>query len=88
MAYALRRTRRHVLNPLRRRRALELLAGCGVEGCSELLRAHEFTVEQMVELVRAGLASATPQRIRAGRAVMEVATLRITEAGRKALAAT
>jgi hypothetical protein len=40
----------------------------------------------MVELVRAGLATATPQRVKAGRERMEVATLRITEAGRKALA--
>ena len=49
--------------------------------------AHGFTVEQMVELVRAGLATATPQRVRAGRIAIEVATLRITDAGRKALAA-
>jgi hypothetical protein len=48
--------------------------------------AHGFTIEQMVELVRAGLATATPQRMRAGRARMEVATLRITDAGRDALA--
>jgi hypothetical protein len=36
----------------------------------------------MVELVRAGLATATPQCVSAGSEVMEVATLRIT--GRKA----
>jgi hypothetical protein len=35
----------------------------------------------MVELVRAGLATATPQRTRAGREVLEVATLRITDKG-------
>jgi hypothetical protein len=34
------------------------------ESCSEL--AHGFTIEQLVELVRAGLATSTPQRIRAG----------------------
>jgi hypothetical protein len=33
-------------------------------------------------MMRTGLATATPQRIRAGGKVMEVATLRITEAGR------
>jgi hypothetical protein len=76
MAYALRRTRRHVLNPLRRRRALELLASSGVEGVSEaVMLAHGFTIEQMVELVRR-LATATPQGIRAGARSMEVATLR------------
>jgi hypothetical protein len=69
-----------------RRRALELLAGCGPEGCSEhVLRAHGFTTEQLVELVRAGLATATPQRTRTGREVLEVATLRITDVGRRVL---
>jgi hypothetical protein len=48
--------------------------------------ARGFTIEQLVELVPAGLATATAQRIRAGGKVMEVATLRITEAGRYALA--
>jgi hypothetical protein len=50
------------------------------------MKAHGFTVEQMVELVRAGLATATQQRVRAGRTRMEVPTLRITDAGRRALA--
>jgi WLM domain len=70
-----------------RRRALELLADCGREGCSEaVMKAHGFTVEQLVELVHAGLATATSQGVRAGRERMEVALLRITETGRKALA--
>jgi hypothetical protein len=47
--------------------------------------AHGFTIAQRVELVRAGLATATPQPIRAGRDVIEVATLRITDAGRRLL---
>ena len=43
-----------------RHQALELLASCGVEGCTEaVLLAHGFTIEQMVELVRAGLATLT-----------------------------
>ena len=46
-----------------------------------------FTIEQLVELVRSGLATATPQRTRAGREVLEVATLRITDAGRWVLEA-
>jgi hypothetical protein len=38
----------------RRPPALELLASCP-EGCTEaILRAHGFTIEQMVKLVRAG----------------------------------
>jgi hypothetical protein len=44
--------------------------------------AHGFTIE----LVRAGFASAGVERVVAGSRKMEVATLRITDAGRRALA--
>jgi hypothetical protein len=48
-------------------RVLELLASCP-DGCSEaLLIAHGVTVAQMVELVSAGLATATPQALKSGR---------------------
>jgi hypothetical protein len=47
---------------------------------------HGFTIPQMVELVRAGLATATAARVVAGRRTIEVARLRITEAGRHMLA--
>jgi len=50
------------------------------------MMAHGFTVAQMVELVRAGLATATAERVVAGRRTMEVATVRITETRRRALA--
>jgi hypothetical protein len=63
-----------------------LLADCPQEGCTEaIMLAHGFTIEQMVELVRAGLATATAQRVKAGRERMEIAMLRITDAGRWAL---
>ena len=76
-----RRNSRRLLKP-DRRRALELLASCP-EGCTEaIMLAHGFTVEQMVELVRAGLATATAERVVAGSRKMELATVRITEAGR------
>jgi hypothetical protein len=39
----------------------------------------------MVELVCDGLASATPERVVSGGETIEVARVRITEAGRKAL---
>jgi hypothetical protein len=39
----------------------------------------------MVELVRAGLASAQDERVIVGSRKMEVATVRITDAGRRAL---
>jgi hypothetical protein len=69
-----------------RRRALKLLAQCPQEGCSEaLMRAHGFTAEQLVELVRLGLATATADRVAAGGRKFEVASLRIADAGRRAL---
>ena len=47
--------------------------------------AHGFTVAQMVELVRAGLATARAENVVAGRLRLEVARVKITEAGRLAL---
>jgi hypothetical protein len=50
--------------------------------------APPFVISDMVELVRAGLAMATAERIVAGSRKIEVPPARITEAGRKALAET
>jgi len=47
--------------------------------------AHGFTIPQIAELVRDGLATATPERVRAAKKTMEIARVRITEAGRRAL---
>ena len=47
--------------------------------------AHGFSVGQLVELVRSGLAVATPERVVAGGRAKELARVRITEAGRRAL---
>jgi hypothetical protein len=47
--------------------------------------ANGIDVDTMVSIIVEGLATPTPQRTRAGREVLEVATLRITDAGRKAL---
>jgi hypothetical protein len=47
--------------------------------------AHGFSIEQLVDLVRSGLATATLRRVRAGRDTVEVTTLRITDKGRRAL---
>jgi hypothetical protein len=70
-----------------RRRALELLASSRDGATEAIMRAHGFTVAQMVELVRAGLASATAERVATGGKLMEVTRVRITEAGRRALEA-
>jgi hypothetical protein len=47
--------------------------------------AHGFGIPVMVELVRAGLATASAERVVAGRKLMEVARVRIIEAGRRVL---
>jgi hypothetical protein len=70
-----------------RSRALALIADAGPAGVAEaVMFANGVTIAQMVELVRAGLASVTPRRVKAGRERMEIAVLRITDAGRQALA--
>jgi hypothetical protein len=62
------------------------LLAASPEGCTEaILLAHGFTVPLMVELIRAGLATATPERMVAGRRKVEVTVVRITAAGRRAL---
>jgi hypothetical protein len=69
-----------------RRRALELLAASR-DGASEaILVAHGFSIDLLVGLIRAGLATAKAERDAGGRTI-EVARVRITEAGRQALAA-
>jgi hypothetical protein len=71
-----------------RRRARELLASCR-DGCTEaIMLAHGFTVPQMVKLIRAGLATAQSERVVAGGRTIEVARVRITDAGRRVLTET
>jgi hypothetical protein len=58
------------------------------DGCTEaIMLAHGFSIDMMVELVNGGLASVTAERMVVGRERIEVAVVRITEAGRRALAA-
>jgi hypothetical protein len=69
-----------------RRQALELLAG-NRDGVPEaLMLAHGFSIELLVKLVHAGLATASAERRVAGRHPTELTRLRITDAGRRALA--
>ena len=51
------------------------------------MRARGFSFDFMVELVQAGLATATSERVVAGTNTIEVARLQITDAGRRVLAA-
>ena len=69
-----------------RRGALELLAACP-DGCTEaVMLAHGFTVAQMVELIAADLATASAERVVAAGKSIEVARVKITDEGRRALA--
>ena len=77
-------TRRHYRRPNPdRRRALELLAGRRYGYTKAILRAHGFSFDMMVELIKAGLATTKRERMVADAGVVRV---RITEAGRQALA--
>jgi len=68
------------------RRALELLAAAPHGLTEAMMVAHGFTLEHMVELITAGLAGAVHERVMAGKNPMQVTRLRITPAGRRALA--
>jgi hypothetical protein len=79
-----RRNARKRNPPATRHRALELLAGSR-DGCTEaIMIAHGFTVAQVVEIVRAGLATAKAERVVAAGRTIEAARVRIIEAGRRA----
>jgi hypothetical protein len=68
------------------RRLLELLAA-SPDGCNEpLLAAHGFPNDLIVGVVRTGLATANAERVFAGGREVVVSRLRITDAGRQALA--
>jgi hypothetical protein len=68
------------------RRALAMIADTGLNGATEaILIANGFTVDLLAGLIRNDLATATPQRMRAGDKMIEVARVRITEAGGRAV---
>jgi hypothetical protein len=67
------------------RRLLELLAG-SANGVSETLLVTRFTLNTMVGLVRERLATATLERTFTTGKPVEVTRVRITDAGRRALA--
>src|SRR5262245_6902956 len=68
-------------------RAIELLAGLRCRGLHRgIMRAHGFANSDVIELARNGLATAHAERVVARSRKIKVARVRITEAGRKALA--
>jgi hypothetical protein len=68
------------------RRALELLAVAGLQGCSgATLLAHGVCIDVLAHLVRAGLVTAYRELTNPGQRQIDVARMRITKAGRRAL---
>jgi hypothetical protein len=68
------------------RQALGILADAGPRGCTEsIMLAHGFKLTMLAELVRDGWATAAPEAVRASGQPIEVARIRITEQGRRAL---
>ena len=67
------------------RRALTVLAG-SPDGCTEaIMLAHGFTQELLVSLAQNGLVSVRDEQLRAGKRMMAVIRLRITNTGLQAL---
>jgi hypothetical protein len=68
------------------RRALAKLASAGHDGATQsLLTLYGLHPSAVAELVGRGLASITQEKVRSAGGLVEVATIRITEAGRDAL---
>jgi hypothetical protein len=80
-----RRNARKRNPPATCRRTLELLAASRDGVTEAILIAHGLTIDFQVELIRAGLATAKAERVVAGGRAIEVARVRITEAGRRLL---
>lgn len=70
------------------RRALAMLAKASRNGATQsLLMAHGFSISMIAGLVNHGLATLTHEKVRTGGKTIEVGKVRITAAGRAALAA-
>jgi|HubBroStandDraft_6_1064221.scaffolds.fasta_scaffold6207444_1 hypothetical protein len=68
------------------RRLLEMLAE-STDGTTDALRtAYGFKLDVLISIVSAGLATAMAERVYAGGKPVEVTRVRITDAGRRALA--
>ena len=64
-------------------RALSILAG-SPNGCTEAtMIGHGVTVDDMIEMIKAGLAAVTVERMIIGRKPIDVTWVRIAEAGRR-----
>jgi hypothetical protein len=78
--------RRRILKP-HQRRALTVLVGSGVAGCTEaVMLAHGFNKSQLTELVHLGFAAVTTERLVGNGQTFEVVRFKITDAGDQSLA--
>jgi hypothetical protein len=68
------------------RRALEMLAGTRYGIAAALLLAHGFTTEMLAGLAHDGLVMVQPEAVKAGGRRVEIARMRITDAGRRTIA--
>jgi hypothetical protein len=70
------------------RRALAIIASAGPRGITEglMVEAHAFTIELLVELIRHRYVTAETETTRTGNLITQTVRLRITTAGREALA--
>jgi len=74
------------LNP-EQYRARKMIADGGQNGYTErALAAQGFEINMVAGLIRDGLATVWPRRIRVSRGVIDVARIGITDEGRQALA--
>ena len=68
------------------RRLLELLVASHEGATDASLLAHGLKLDMLISIVSAGLATATPERALVGGKPVDVTRVRITGAGRRALA--
>jgi hypothetical protein len=70
--------------------AVPILTAAGPSNCLPgavtVTRAHGFSIDMMIELVKAGLATAKRERMVSDGPQTDVVRVRITDAGRQALA--
>ena len=68
------------------RRALEMLADAGLRGCTgATLLDHGFNMDVIADLVLKGFATANQETMRVGGRKIQVARVRIMDAGRREL---
>ena len=68
------------------RRALEILATAGIDGCTgAALFARGFTIDMLADLVRDGLATARRETLKVGKRKVTIARVWIADAGQRAL---